>query len=189
MSLDHILLGLLREPHSGYDLKAFFDRSLRYFWPAEQSQIYRNLKKLERTGLLRSRMRPSSIGPDRRVYSITKAGRKELVAWLTGGPQFGDERFSYLAQVFFMDEHSDLDATREFVGEMRVEFKARHTTYREIDRAWKAGSSDYPSLETSEGFHMHLTLLMGMHRMSAAVKWCDEATAAIDARQYEEHRR
>ena len=32
MSLKHIMLGMLREPHSGYDLKKMFDGSLRNFW-------------------------------------------------------------------------------------------------------------------------------------------------------------
>ena len=31
MSLDYILLGLLREPASGYDLKAVFDERIHYF--------------------------------------------------------------------------------------------------------------------------------------------------------------
>lgn len=185
MSLDHILLGLLREPQSGYDLKAFFDRSLQYFWPAELSQIYRNLKRLERTGMLQSKSKTSKIGPDRKVYSITKTGRQELKSWLSDRPQFGDERFSYLAQVFFMDECHDISATEEFIREMRSEFKERITTYRKIDKEWRNCNSHYPALESESGFHMHLTLRMGMHRMTASVKWCDESLAAIQERQKE----
>ena len=37
MSLEHILLGLLREPASGYDLKAIFDERIQHFWAAELS--------------------------------------------------------------------------------------------------------------------------------------------------------
>ena len=78
MSLDHILLGLLREPRSGYDLKSRLDEAVRYFWPAELTQIYRILKRLEGEGLLRSRMVASDKGPARRVYSLTPAGRRTL---------------------------------------------------------------------------------------------------------------
>ena len=77
MTLDHILLGLLREPQSGYELKAAFDLSLNYFWPAELSQIYRNLKRLEADGAVTSRSAPSEKGPERRVYSLTPAGRRK----------------------------------------------------------------------------------------------------------------
>jgi len=78
MSLDHILLGLLREPASGYDLKDAFNETVAHFWSAELSQIYPTLKRLEERGLLRSRREPSPKGPDRRVYRLTGEGREEL---------------------------------------------------------------------------------------------------------------
>ena len=50
MSLDHILLGLLREPATGYDLGNAFSENVRHFWSAELSQIYPALKRLEQRG-------------------------------------------------------------------------------------------------------------------------------------------
>lgn len=182
MSLNHILLGLLRKPQSGYDLKALFDRSLNYFWPAELSQIYSVLQKMEERRLLTSRTESSAIGPDRRVYALTVAGREELRQWLARGPVFGDERFTYLAQVFFLDECDDLRETLGFVTQMRNAFTDRLAIYDEIERQWHAGSDEYPDLESAEGFHMHLTLRMGLHRMRAAVEWCDETIARVNAR-------
>ena len=35
MSLDHILLGVLEEPQSGYDLKRWFDEVFSFFWNAD----------------------------------------------------------------------------------------------------------------------------------------------------------
>jgi PadR family transcriptional regulator AphA len=47
MSLDHAILGFLSySPFTGYDLKKFFDQSVRHFWLADQSQIYRTLSRL-----------------------------------------------------------------------------------------------------------------------------------------------
>ena len=44
MSLDHAILGFLNyRRYSGYDLKKIFDKSVRHFWPADQSQIYLTL--------------------------------------------------------------------------------------------------------------------------------------------------
>jgi DNA-binding PadR family transcriptional regulator len=182
MSLEHILLGLLREPQSGYDLKAAFDRSLNYFWPAELSQIYRILKRMESDRLLRSRLEASNKGPDRRVYALTRAGRRKLREWLAEGPKFGDERFTYLAQVFFMDERRDLGATLRFVEQMRETFRQRQATYRKIERDWHAGVGYYPDLDTDTGFHGHLTLRMGVHRVTAAIRWCDETIGRIKER-------
>ena len=103
MSLNHILLGLLRDPATGYDLKNAFSQSARHFWSAELSQIYPTLKRLEQRGLLRSRVEPSPKGPNRKVYWLTDEGRAELLRWLHAGPAVGTERFAYLAQLYFMD--------------------------------------------------------------------------------------
>ena len=182
MSLDNILLGLFREPCSGYDLKIGFDRSLKYFWPADQSQIYRTLKRLTADGLLRDRIQASEKGPDRRVYSLTAAGRRQLRRWLASGPSLGDERFTYMAQLFFMAEQGDLNATLRFVEQARDAFRKRLQTFRGIDREWRAGRETYPPIESDDGFHMHLTLRMGLHRAEAAIKWCDEAARQIEER-------
>ena len=53
MSLRHAILGFLSfQPFTGYDLKKAFDRSVRHFWPATQSQIYRTLAELDADGLI-----------------------------------------------------------------------------------------------------------------------------------------
>ena len=47
MSLEYAILGFLNyHPYTGYDLKKIFDTSVRHFWPADQSQIYRTLARL-----------------------------------------------------------------------------------------------------------------------------------------------
>ena len=52
MSLEQAILGFLNyRPFSGYDLKKIFDTSVRHFWPADQSQIYRTLNRLAEKSL------------------------------------------------------------------------------------------------------------------------------------------
>ena len=47
MHLEHAILGFLSyQPFTGYELKRLFDQSIRHFWPADQSQIYKTLSKL-----------------------------------------------------------------------------------------------------------------------------------------------
>lgn len=53
MSLEYAILGFLNyKPQSGYDLKKIFDTSVRHFWAADQSQIYRILTRLTERGLV-----------------------------------------------------------------------------------------------------------------------------------------
>lgn len=71
------LLLLLRERAShGYDLL----ERLRAFGFAgdDPGGLYRALRALEREALVRSSWEPSSGGPDRRTYELTRAGAEEL---------------------------------------------------------------------------------------------------------------
>jgi DNA-binding PadR family transcriptional regulator len=182
MSLDHILLGLLREPRSGYELKTIFDETVNHFWPAELSQVYRTLKRLERSGHLRSRLEPSPKGPDRRVYRLTPAGRRVLRAWLEGGPQLDDERYTYLAQVFFMNELGDLEQTAGFIRQLRqrrvAQLEMLLTVERELLDAGGGSTDEF----TDDQFHQYLTLRTGINTMTARVAWCDETLKRIQRR-------
>jgi len=82
MSLKHAILGFLSyKPLSGYDLKKAFDNSVRHFWPADQSQIYRTLAQLTAEGLVERAA--DGEGPrDRHPYHITATGLSELRQWL-----------------------------------------------------------------------------------------------------------
>jgi DNA-binding PadR family transcriptional regulator len=182
MNLDSILLGMLREPASGYELKAAFDQSVNHFWPAELSQIYRTLKRLERGGLLRSRTEPSDRGPDRRIYRLTAAGRKVLHQELAADPEFADERLAYIAQLFFLHELGDLEATRACIEKVREKRARQLASYQSILREQGAAFGASLSEATDEQFHQHLTLDAGIQVTRARVRWCDAALERIDER-------
>jgi len=83
MSLKHGLLGLLTiRKSSGYDLSKLFQESLSFFWVANQSQIYRELDKMEAVGWVVSSKVEQDARPNKRVYGITKEGNQELLRWL-----------------------------------------------------------------------------------------------------------
>jgi len=182
MSLDHILLGLLQKPASGYDLKDAFGETVAHFWSAELSQIYPTLKRLEERGLLRSRLEPSPKGPDRRVYTLTGDGRVELRRWVRGRPVVGVERFAYLAQLYFMSAADDLRETRAFMVDLRDHLAGRLAELRTIERKIFATHGDQPARYSDDGFHRFLTLRMGIDSIGAKVTWCDRTLAAIDRR-------
>lgn len=83
MSLDFAILGFLNyQPFTGYDLKKIFDNSVHHFWTADQSQIYRTLTRLTQQGLAQVQLVEQVDRPDRKVYSITPAGRTAFIASL-----------------------------------------------------------------------------------------------------------
>ncbi len=181
MSLDHILLGLLRDPATGYDLKGAFRERIRHFWSAELSQIYPALKRLEQRRMLRSRIEPSPKGPNRKVYALTDGGRKELLRWLRGGPAVGTERFAYLAQLYFMDAVGDLRETRAFIKELRDHLARWLARLESLEEEVIAAHGD-PQRYGDAGFHRFATLRMGIHSIASKVAWCDETLTAIEQR-------
>ena len=99
-----VILGLLSlGPRSGYEIKATVDRSTRFFWAASYGQIYPELKRLEREGLVEGEDAPNGSRP-RRVYRLTAAGREELETWLRSeGTLTIEHRDELLLRIFFAD--------------------------------------------------------------------------------------
>jgi len=110
MSLRHSILGLLQyAPLSGYAIKKTFDMSINHIWTAKLSQIYRELALLEKAGLVSPKTMRQKTRPDKKVYSLTPAGRQAFLEWLNEYPvAFGPpRRDEFLLRVFFaarMDE-------------------------------------------------------------------------------------
>ncbi len=109
MSLKHGLLGLLNYGSmTGYDLNKAFKDSLAFFWQAQASQIYRELDAMEKSGWLSSEKIIQDDKPNKRLYSITKAGKSEFVRWLSS-PEADIEgamriKSAFLMRVFFAGE-------------------------------------------------------------------------------------
>jgi DNA-binding PadR family transcriptional regulator len=189
MNLEHILLGMLREPATGYSLRQEFEQGARHFWSAELSQIYPALQKMEHRGWLASRDEPSPVGPSRRVYRRTAAGTRALVAWLRSPPAVGAERFAYLGQLIYMGELDDLPHTAAFLSQLRerlagtLEFLKQVTA--PLETQFKADATALSSID----FHELLALRMGILSLTAKVRWCDESLEMIDARQSTTRRR
>jgi DNA-binding PadR family transcriptional regulator len=81
----YAVLGLLSfgRELSGYDLKKWADSSLRFFyWAPAVSQIYGELKRLDRLGFVSSREVPQDELRNKRVYRITDTGTAALTAWV-----------------------------------------------------------------------------------------------------------
>lgn len=112
-TLRYIILGLLgAHPMSGYDIKRAFDRSLATYWNAGNSQIYTTLKALAARGLVSSELMVQESRPNRRVYSLTPAGRAALDAWLMEDVPSRFTKDEFLTRLFFCGQTSDAVALR-----------------------------------------------------------------------------
>jgi DNA-binding PadR family transcriptional regulator len=99
-----VVLGFLRfGPHTGYDIKSYIEVSTRFFWGASYGQIYPELKRLERSGLVESEASPRGARK-RTVYHLTPAGEQAVFDWLTDRRRWVFEyRDEWLLRLFFGD--------------------------------------------------------------------------------------
>jgi len=188
MSLEHILLGMLREPATGYELKTAFNEGERYFWSAELSQIYPALQKMERQGWLQSRREPSEKGPERRVYRRTTKGAQELKQWLVSGPIKGTERFAYIAQLIFLGEIGDLRQSKTFLTQLREHLSSFHEFLSSATKQVRQSHKDFPHDLNEVELHEYISLRIGVRSLKAKVAACDEGLELIATRMRQETR-
>jgi DNA-binding PadR family transcriptional regulator len=179
MSLEHILLGELRSPATGYELGKKFADGAGHFWPAERSQIYPALKKLEKRGWLTCHEAPSARGPKRKVYGTTAAGDAELGRWLTEGPQIGRERLAYIAQVFYMGALDDFEVGRDMIEQMRARWRQTLSLFEYYEKSTLDEVGDVLTLDP-QGFFSLAALRTGIHLIRAKVAWCDETIELLN---------
>lgn len=74
-----ILSLIAEQPRHGYEVEQVIDtRGMREWTEVGFSSIYYLLTKLERQGLLESRLDRDSRGPARKVYALTASGAQQL---------------------------------------------------------------------------------------------------------------
>jgi DNA-binding PadR family transcriptional regulator len=84
MDVRTICLGILtRGEATGYEIKKLFDEDgYHHFVEASFGSIYPALSQLTQDGLVEVRAEAQEKRPDRKVYSITQAGRSQFLASL-----------------------------------------------------------------------------------------------------------
>jgi len=101
---------------TGYEIMLVFRDSLRFFWSAQTSQIYRELQTLEAKGWVDKTLVPQQSKPDKNIYTITPEGHDELLRWLSDGELTLTSRSQILMKVFFLGERSREENIRYFEG-------------------------------------------------------------------------
>lgn len=100
--MEYAALGfLMYRPLSMYDLKKAMERSTQHFLSASFGTLHPLLLKLSRQGLVTSESQAAN-GRNKKVYTITPAGRAHFIAWL--GQDVMAERVSdpRLLRLFFL---------------------------------------------------------------------------------------
>ncbi len=182
MSLKHGLLGLLNYGSmTGYELDKAFKASLLFVWQAKTSQIYRELDAMERHGWLTSERVIQSEKPNKRVYTITDSGKKELANWLSlPESDIADAmrvKSSFLMRVFFAGEMSiaqSLEMLRAYRKECLESSAGLHSAYDAI--------SEYGAIvgDDRKSKYWEIAVHYGEAFYDAGLNWVDKAIAILE---------
>jgi PadR family transcriptional regulator, regulatory protein AphA len=177
MSLEYAILGFLKyHPYTGYDLKKIFDTSIRHFWQADQSQIYRTLSHLTDQGYVEMERIPQEDRPDRKLYHITDAGHAAFIEWLSGPPPINEARSAPLVQVFFAGELSDELILAKFEGFAAI-MRGILAQYDQLPAM--IGPYQQEIQSPREHFFWMLTLDNGIRNMRANLEWAESVIERI----------
>ena len=111
-----VILGMLAaRPRSGYEIKQLVDSSARFFWTASYGQIYPELKKLEKAGLIAGD--DTSRGARQRTtFKLTADGKRAAREWIGSPPEVLEIRDEGLLKLFFagsIDQKRAAEIARE----------------------------------------------------------------------------
>lgn len=169
-----VILGMLKlGVATGYDIKRVIDTSTRFFWTASYGQIYPELKRLRKAGLVRAEQAPRGK-VKRTVYSLTPKGEQALHEWLADSQDVLFEiRDESLLRLFFSDLLSRDEVTVNLRAQEHI-FDLILERFREIEVDAKAGVAEgrvYP----------YVALRYGIDFITFSRDWYAETARRLEA--------
>ena len=171
-----------RMPASGYDLKDRFQSSLGRGWHAYDTQIYRELKRLEANGYTTGEVVKGRSGPQRRLYTITDRGLEVLQEWLSSPLDVTKTKDEFLLRVYTLDLFPDDEATAFLLRarqELRNALQHEQAALRTLNESY--GEVDEGSPDSIVGRQLGIELSSAITK--ARLKWIERALKVLAARE------
>lgn len=183
MSLKYaVLAALLEGEASGYELSKLFDVSLANFWPATPQQLYRELERLDRDGLIEARVVQQERRPNKRMFTLTEAGRADLSGFAATPPRRPTAiRDELLIKIQAMDG-TDPAVTRELIEERMSWARGKLARYERVRERLVGDRDEETYLREAERVGPYLTLMAGIAFEEQNLRWCERALVLLERR-------
>ena len=180
MALAHTILTLfLEKPSSSYDISKRFEDGISCYWNASQQQIYRELTKMEKEGLVERQIVTQEGKPNKKIYSITDSGRQKILDWTLQPTEptviREDLMVRILAAPHVPKERTivELQRRRQLHAERLAHFIEKKDFYLEH------GHFCHEEPENMNKYR-YLTMLRGIKFEESWVHWCDEVLTLLE---------
>jgi PadR family transcriptional regulator AphA len=194
MSLRCAILGFLSStPASGYQLGREFAQGAGSYWSALPSQIYPELRELEKLGWISGEVSPADR-LKRRTFKLTAQGEEELKKWVEADNEYPPERDGERLRLIFLDG-SDPDVIRRHLKAHRTHHEQRLVLWRSHREAVEKRTHRQlvrrlamrPQKDHDLIVRLKLLALDGnIRRAELEIGWADEALGWLDAIEREE---
>jgi DNA-binding PadR family transcriptional regulator len=163
-----VILGLLsHQPMSGYELKKYSTEWISYFWDIGYGQIYPALKEMSGAGLVEITAAKGKRA-ESKTYSLTPAGKAELLKWLKSPKKNEVYRSELLLKMFFsalIEPGFSVEKMKALKTESEKHGKILHGAVLDLEKNISV-SPDHP-------YYM-FTAMFGERYYKMCGEWADE---------------
>jgi DNA-binding PadR family transcriptional regulator len=183
MALRHaVLASLLDEERSGYQLTKAFDVGVANFWHALPQQLYAELAKLERDGLVTGRDVVQATRPTKRLFRASAAGLAELKRFAAAESKPSVIRDDLLVKVQAADRLAagpliEQLQQRATVAEGKIEL------FESLLRRMRGDRDEATFLRDGTSVGPYLTCLRGLGFERGHRDWCRRVAAVLAERE------
>ena len=166
-----LLAAFAREPATGYQLAQLLRDPIGFFWEVRHSQIYPELARLERAGLIASSAGPGPGPRPKRTYEITAAGRDRVRGWIAAPSQFGGRHDELLLKVY-ASWLVEPGVTAGLIRSAQAHHQAQLALYTQREASARERGIDRLGFR-DPAFADYLTLRRGIDFERGRLAWCD----------------
>jgi PadR family transcriptional regulator, regulatory protein AphA len=167
-----VLGQLAAGPATGYEVQSRLRTGAAHFWHASYSQIYAELRRLERLGYASQERVVQERRPNKRVYTITESGRRALVDWLERPWGLAHLRDESLVKLMLADPLPTVEVIAQVRRLLETHERRRAEFEEEIAR-----------LPADAGRYLRLALRKGVRAQEAFAGWCREVIEELERDQ------
>ncbi|RRD95330.1 PadR family transcriptional regulator [Clostridiales bacterium COT073_COT-073] len=176
--LKHGILGLLNYGDmTGYEIRETFQNSLNFFWTAQSSQIYRELRTLEKSGWITMTTIKQKGKPSKNICHLTDSGKTEFLRWLKEENTHIEARFPILMRVFFLENQKPQENI-EF-------FQQLATDCQQIMDSFASANDNINFYEkkynlSKQSLYWKMTLDFGKRSLQMYIDWANDCAKMLE---------
>ncbi|MFJ1618610.1 PadR family transcriptional regulator [Streptomyces sp. NPDC088251] len=183
MALRHaVLAALLDGEYSGYHLAKAFDIGVANFWHALPQQLYAELAKLEKDGLVTGRQVIQETRPNKRLFRVTDAGLAELERFAASSAKPGAIRDDLVVKVQAVD-HIGTGPVIDQLDQRAAAASAKAELFGKLLRQLRGELDEDEFLLRGERVGPYLTCLRGLAFEEENRDWCLRIAALLRRRR------